>query len=336
MERTEHAVVTLADVAKLAGVSKATASKALADRYGVSPATRDRVLQVARDLNFTPNLLARGLGGGKTQTIGMIATDFEGRFALQIMVGVEDALGADQSSVIMCNSRGRRELEEHHIRELLRRSVDGLIIVGDRLEPRPPISVTVPVPVVYAYAFSEDPQDTSIVCDNVEAGRLAARHLIDCGKTKLAYLGGTSQDLAAQDRGAGFSVGIAEAGLAPATGDLIYGEWSEEFGWNETARLLDSGVDLDGLVCGDDQIARGAMDQLFSRDRRVPSDIAVIGFDNWKVLSQVSRLPFSSVDMRLDMVGRAAVQALIEPGGPPPGMQRIAGEVAVRGSTART
>jgi LacI family transcriptional regulator len=176
--------VTLAHVAERAGVSKSTASKALAGRYGVSAATRGRVVAAAEELRFSPNLLARGLGGGRTHTVGIVTPDIDGRFAPQIMAGVEDALGTDRSSVIMCNSRGRDDLETHHIRELLQRSVDGLILVGNRPEPRAPIAVDSPVPVVYAFASSTDQNDTSVVCDNVEAGRMAVRHLTAMGKRR--------------------------------------------------------------------------------------------------------------------------------------------------------
>ena len=327
-------VPTLADVAERAGVSKATASKALADRYGVSERTRERVKQAARELRFTPNLLARGLGGGRTQTIGMITTDLDGRFAPKIMTGVEDALGADRSSVILCNSRGLPELEEHHIRELLRRSVDGLVVVGDAPEPRDPIAVDSPVPVVYAYAFSSDPSDTSIVCDNVAAGRLAVDHLLSLGRQRLAHLGGVANELAAQERSAGFAEAMASAGREPLFPTPLYGEWSEQWGWDATAQLLDAGLVFDGLVCGDDQIARGAIDQLMSRGLRVPDDVDVIGFDNWAVVSQLSRHPFPSIDMNLNEVGRAAAQALLAADGPRPGIQRIVGHVATRDGTS--
>lgn len=322
-------VPTLADVADRAGVSKATASKALADRYGVSQATRDRVVQAARELKFTPNPLARGLGGGSTKTVGMITADIDGRFAPQIMFGVEDALGADRSSVIMCNSRGRQDLEDHHIRELLRRSVDGLIVVGDSPESRPPITPEASVPVVYAYAPSLEAGDVSVVCDNVEAGRLAAAHLISVGRTKLVHIAGPQRDVAARDRQEGFRTGASVAGVRTPMQGAMFGDWSEQWGWQATSRLIEGGVDFDGLVCGDDQIARGALDQLLSRGLRVPGEVDIIGFDNWSVLSEHCRHPFSSVDMNLPQVGRAAAQALLT-GDPRPGIQRIAGRVAAR------
>ncbi|MBK7819958.1 MAG: LacI family DNA-binding transcriptional regulator [Tessaracoccus sp.] len=322
-------MVTLADVAERAGVSKSTASKALTGRYGVSPATRDRVTRVAEELRFVPNLLARGLGGGRTHTVGIVTPDIDGRFAPQIMAGVEDALGADRSSVIMCNSRGREDWEVHHIRELLQRSVDGLIMVGNRPEPRAPIAVDSPVPVVYAFAPSTEENDTSVVCDNVEAGRMAVRHLVALGKRRIVHFGGPDDEDAARDRRRGVEEGLKEANLAPVPCG-ISGTWSEQWGWDAAARLLDEGVAFDGVVGGDDQVARGALDQLLSRGRKVPQEVEVIGFDNWMVISQYSRNPFSSVDLDLYEVGRVAANALLELDGPAPGVRRVAGKVVVR------
>lgn len=321
--------VTLADVAARAGVSLATASKALADRYDVRASTKERVLKVATDMDFTPNLLARGLQGGRTQSVGLITSDLDGRFAPQIMMGVEDALGADRSSVIMCNSRGDSDLETHHIRELLRRAVDGLIVVGNYAEPRSPIALDVAIPTVYTYAYSTAAEDVSVACDNFEAGRLAAQHLISLGRSKIHHIGGEAGLGAAREREAGTRAALQEAGLTPVVGEPRFGLWSEQWGWTETARLIEAGIEFDGLVCGNDQIARGALDQL-ELSQHHSDDVSVIGFDNWSVLCRDSRRPFSSVDMNLPDLGRTAARALIDPEAFPPGIHKIVGRVDIR------
>lgn len=324
---------TLADVAARAGVSKATASKALAGRYDVRQTTRQRVLDAAQELSFTPNFFARSLTGAKTQTIGFITNDFEARFVPEIMAGTENALGAERSFVIMCNTRGEPHLEELHADDLMRRSVDGLIVASRFPEPRPPLSFEVSVPVVYAYGYSSNQEDTSVAADNFEGGALAVRHLIAGGHTRIACIGGPIGELAAVDRAAGALTALRTAGLSLVTPQPLHGAWSEQWGWDATNRLLEDGIEFDALVCGDDQIARGALDLLHSRHIRVPQDVGVIGYDNWRVISERSRLPFSSVDMNLEMIGRVAAQLLIMPGGPPPGVQKVKPSVIARNST---
>src|SRR5919112_5123832 len=183
-------IATLADVARLAGVSVATASKAINGRDHVRAETRSRVLEAAEQLSFTPNSLARSLLAGRTGTVGLLTSDLEGRFSIPILMGAEDAFGAGRVAVFLCDARGDTIREQHHVQALLSRRVDGLIVVGSRTDPRPSLGRKLPVPVVYTYAPSEDPEDLSIVPDNVDAGRIAVGHLLACGRTRVAHITG--------------------------------------------------------------------------------------------------------------------------------------------------
>ena len=160
---------TIADVAALAEVSVGTASKALNGRGQLRPQTRERVLAAADRLGFHPNELARGLLAGRSFTVGLITTDSFGRFSIPVMLGVEDALGAGQISVFLCDGRGDPIREQHYIRTLLARRVDGIIVTGRRADPRSPIAADLPVPVVYAMTRSDDPADCSLVPDDAAA-----------------------------------------------------------------------------------------------------------------------------------------------------------------------
>lgn len=194
---------TLGDVARLAGVSIATASKALNGRSQVRAETRQRVVEAAERLSFRPNQVARGLLAGRTGTVGLITSDLEGRFGIPILMGAEDAFGAGEVAVFLCDARGDAIREQHHLRALLGRRVDGLIVVGSRTDPRPSLGRELPVPVVYAYAPSDAPEDFSVVPDSVGAGRLAVDHLLACGRTRIAHITGDPGYLAAQDRAEG-------------------------------------------------------------------------------------------------------------------------------------
>src|SRR6266545_7084453 len=151
---TGQGPVTITDVARLAGVSPGTASKALNGRRGISARTAIRVQQAAERLGYQPNALARGLLSGRSFTVGLITTDSFGRFSIPIMLGAEDALGAGKISVFLCDGRGDPIREQHYVRTLLARRVDGIIITGRRVDPRPPIGGHARVPVVYAMTQS--------------------------------------------------------------------------------------------------------------------------------------------------------------------------------------
>jgi LacI family transcriptional regulator len=326
---------TLTEVAQLAGVSIATASRALNGRDEVRSETRDRVLAAAEQLAFRPNALARGLLEGRSGTVGLLTTDLEGRFSIPIMMGAEDAFGAGQTSVFLCDARRDAIREQHHLQALLSRRVDGLIVVGSDTNARPSMGRDLPVPVVYAYAPSEDPQDMSLVSDSEQGSRLATDHMLALGRRRIAHVTGEYEFAAAQDRAAGVLGALADAGLELAGGRVMFGAWNDSWGRGAVRTLLDQAPDVDAIVAGSDQIARGAIEALQEAGRRVPQDVAVVGFDNWSVVTQGSRPEITSIDMQLEELGRLAARRLFAAidGDGQPGAQSVACRLVIRGST---
>ncbi|MBY6706290.1 LacI family DNA-binding transcriptional regulator [Rhodococcus sp. BP-241] len=301
---------TLRDVASLAGVSIATASKALNNRRHVGAETRVRVQSAADQLDFSPNALAQGMVAQRSGTVGLITSDLVGRFSIPVLRGAEDAFGSERMSVLLCDAREDRIREQHHLRALMSRRVDGLIVVGARPDPRPSLGKELDVPVVYAYAPSDDPTDMSVVADDFAGGRLAMDHLLVCGRRRIAHITGDPGYGATQERARGASERLQEEGLQLAGGAVMFGEWSEAWGRGATRLLLERQPDLDAVFAGSDQIARGVLDALIEAGRRVPEEVAVIGFDNWEVLATGSRPPLTTVDPSLENIGRAAAMRL--------------------------
>jgi len=326
---------TLSDVAKIAGVSLATASKAINGRGEVAAATRQRVLEAAKKISFTPNELARSLINGRTGTVGLLTSDLEGRFVIPILMGAEDAFGAGQVNVFLCDARGDAIREQHHLNALLTRRVDGIIVVGRSTDPRPSLGHNIPVPVVYAYAPSEDPTDVSITPDNRAGGRLAVEHLVACGRSKIAMITGEAAYAAAQDRAAGVMDALGDAGLE-LVGRPMFSEWSEHWGRDASAMLFRQFPDIDGIVAGSDQIARGVLDTMRDLGREVPHDVAVVSFDNWEILATNSRPELTSIDANLQQLGRMAATRIfdaIDGTAATPGVENLPGRLVIRGST---
>lgn len=325
---------TLKDVAALAGVSVATASKALNGRDQVRAETRSRVLEAAQRISFTPNTVARGLLAGQTGTVGLLTNDLVGRFSIPILMGAEDAFGTGKTSVLLCDARGDSIRESYHLQALLSRRVDGLIVVGSDTDPRPSLG-DLPVPVVYAYGPSEDPGDLSLVPDNVGAGSLMAKHLLEIGRTRIAHITGEAGYSAARDRTEGIARALGDAGLSLLGGEALYGSWSEAWGRAAATVVIDRHPDVDALLCGSDQIARGALDVLRDRGISVPGTVAVSGFDNWEVMATGSRPQLTSIDMDLEVLGRTAAQRLFAAinGEQASGTQKLPCRLVVRGST---
>ncbi|GAA3022676.1 LacI family DNA-binding transcriptional regulator [Streptosporangium longisporum] len=327
--------VTISDVASLAGVSIATVSKALNGKDNVRPDTRRRVLEAAEQLSFRPNALARNLLTGQSRTVGLLTSDSVGRFGIPVLLGAEDAFGAGEMAVVLCDARGDAIREQHHLRMLLSRRVDGLIVVGESTDPRPSISRELPIPVVYAYGPSDDPGDVSFTPDDVGGAVLAVRHLLATGRRRIAHVTGPTHYKAAADRAEGVRRALGEAGLEQA-GETLYGAWSQRWGRQAAEMLLLTQPGLDAVFCGSDQIAAGFMEIARERGLRLPSDVAVIGYDNWEVLSAETRPLLTSVDPNLERLGHTAAQHLFAAidGRAAPGVHSMPCRLVIRESTA--
>lgn len=325
----------LLDVAQRARVSVSTASKALNGRTDVAPATRERVMAAASELSFVPNTLARSLLSGRSGTVGLITHDFEGRFSIPLLMGAEDAFGLNKVSVLLCDARGDAIRERYHLDVLMQRRVDGLIIVGARPDMRPSLGQNIPVPVVYAYAPSDDPEDCSIISDNVEGGRIGISHLLSIGRRHIAVIGGDPTYGAALERIDGATARLAEAGLTPVGGEAFSGSWTEPWGRAAMRSILTQYPEVDGVLCGNDQIARGALDTLRDEGRRVPDDVSVVGHDNWEILATGARPALTSIEMNLEEIGRQAARRLAEAmeGDVSHGVEFIAPRLVVRASS---
>ncbi|MDY0914560.1 substrate-binding domain-containing protein [Rathayibacter festucae] len=238
--------------------------------------------------------------------MGILTNDMQGRFVSRIMQGAENEIGRESSTVLLANSDGNFDRQTSQLQALLERRVDGLIIVDERMEERPPLLLRGPTPIVYAFGMSSNPEDTSLVPDVRGGGQDAARHLLSLGRRDLVHIGGEETSYSANARAQGFS------DVAPEMRRhwIFRGDYSEQCGWDATSRLLEAGHRFDGIVAGNDQIARGAIDRIQSEGLQVPDDVAVIGYDDWQVLSLLGRVPITTIDMRLEELGAEAVRQL--------------------------
>jgi len=302
--------VTIRDVAAEAGVSIGTASKALNGQGKLRAETRERVAEAAQRLGFAPNTLAQALLAGRSFTVGLITTDSFGRFSIPVMLGAEDALGTGQVSVFMCDTRDDPERERRYVEMLAARRVDGLIVTGRRIEPRPAVVAGPGIPVVYAMTQPIGEDGPAVLPDDEGGGRAAAEHLLAGGRRRIGHIAGPERFLCARKRAVGFGDALAAACLKPH-GGMRYGEWSERWGREAARQLLDDRPDTDAIFCGSDQIARGVGDTLREAGRAIPDDVALVGFDNWEPMALGAQPSLSSVDMCLEEVGREAAGLLL-------------------------
>ena len=303
---------TIRDVAHAAGVSVGTASKALNGQGRLRAETRERVIREAERLEFRPNDLIKSLLRGRSYTVGLVTTDYFGRFNMPVIAGIEDALGAAEILVFVCNVRDDPARERNVIASLIAKQVDGIIVMGRRTDPRPPISVgRSGTPVVYAFSRVTEGEALCLAPDDDQGACLATEHLIQLGRRRIVHITGPAQREAVQLRLAGTRRTVQDHGLDWSDERCLSGEWSEGWGYEAVGRLFDVYPNADGIVCGSDIIARGVLDGLRERGRRVPDDVAVIGFDNWEIVAEHTRPPLTTVDMNLQDMGHEAARRLL-------------------------
>jgi LacI family transcriptional regulator len=231
---------------------------------------------------------------------------------MPVIGGIEDALGAAEILVFVCNVRDDPVRERKVIASLLAKQVDGIIVMGRRIDPRPPIDVgRSNVPVVYAFARVQNAEALCLLPDDAQGASLAGEHLLTVGRRRLAHITGPPEREAVQLRRQGFAAVLAEHDLDLPERRVLCGEWTEAWGYRAVKPLLETDPDIDAIFCGSDLIARGVMDSLREYGRTIPDDVAVVGFDNWEIIATEARPPLTSVDMNLHDLGREAASRLL-------------------------
>lgn len=324
----------MADVARAAHVSVATASKSLTNTGRISAETR-RMVRLAADRLGYRKSAGNSERRAHSGLVGLITSDHNGRFSLPLVSGAEATLGASNHAALLMVTQGRPELERSHINLLALHGVDGLLVVGDTTNPRPPLSpkVTMGLPTVYTYDPSVNDNDCSVVCDNVGAGRQAIEYLIGQGRHNIAIVAGSDSFKASQDRTHGALETFLLYGLQPVA--LLADRWSEEWGEQAAVMLVRDQPELDAVYCLSDEIARGMLRGLVSAGKQVPHDVAVIGHDNWDVFCTNAHPTLTTFDNNIALIGSTAAKFLLDAigGRPHHGITTVECPMIVREST---
>jgi LacI family transcriptional regulator len=303
--------VTLQDVARAAGVTLGTASKAMNGRGKLRAETRERVRAEARRLGFRFRTLEDESAATHRVMVGVLTTDSYGRFSMPLLAGIEDAFGTLPVTALLCNSRDQTR-EQQHLRLLLERKVDAIVVSARREDVRPPLAVSrASVPVIYAFSQVADPNALCVLPDDAQGARLAVEHLLQLGRRHFAHITGPSHFEAVRLRQQAMLDTLAESDIHLPEQRLLSGPWQESWGYTAANFLFDQSSSIDALFCGSDQLARGAVDALRERGIRVPEDVAVVGFDNWEPIACAARPALTTVDMNLRDVGQYVGQSLL-------------------------
>lgn len=330
---------TLEDVAARAGVSRATVSRVVNGSPHVSDAVRRAVESAVDDMGYAPNRAARSLAGHRSETVALVVSEpsvrlFADPFFAGTALGITRALGAThyQLVLIMTQSDADRERAERH---LLRGGADGALVLSARADD--PLAGRLAAAGIVTVVAGRPPLGAAVGyvdADNAGGARLAVTHLVERGRRVVATVAGPADMVPGADRRAGWETALLDAGRHPDLTLLAEGDFSRAGGAAATRELLDRRPDLDGLFVASDLMAIGALDALRAAGRRVPEDVAVVGFDDSE-LARSADPPLTTVRQPIELLGGEMARLLLDQldGGAAPAGVVLRTELVVRRST---
>ncbi len=330
------AAVTLSDVAREAGVSVATASRALnGSTRTVRPHLAERVAAAAKLLDYAANAQAQAMAKGATTVLGLIVHDIADPYFSAIASGVSRAADDAGLLVMLSATLGRPEQEVRYLRALRAQRGRAAIIVGSRRTERDralDAEITAFEQAggrVVAISQARLPVDT-LVIENRAGATALARELTALGYSRFGVLAGPADLITARDRHRGFEQGVNDAGCQPPV--AVHGDFTRDGGYRAMTELLDSENELDCVFAVNDVMAMGAIAACRERGIRLPDDLALAGFDDIATLRDISP-SLTTVRLPLTELGEQAMSLVAEAPAGSPRRRRVKGSVVVREST---
>ncbi len=314
---SKKTVQTLDDIARLANVSKSTVSRALNNSPLISQATKERIQAIAQEHNFRLNASARNLRLQQSHTVAFVVPTYypeffsvEDLFGLEILGGISKGLRALGYDLLIIHAdRYDTSWAQSYLDS---GRVDGFIIMATNRRPEhvkaliemktPFIAWGVPIPKL-TYC--------SVTSDNVTGGALATQHLMQIGRQRIAFLGGPEDELTVAHRYQGYESALEAAGRCVQPQLVAYGDYSFASGTTAMQRLLEKTPDLDAVFVNSDLMAIGAIKAIQTSGKRVPEDIAVVGYDDLSI-AMYNNLPLTTIRQNIPLVGTLLAQNLIQ------------------------
>ncbi len=304
--------VRLSDVAEAAGVSINTASRALTGKRDVSERTRASVLAVAERMGYTPNALARSLVQRQTKTIGLIVTDATHDFYSPIIRSIEETVSAEGFSLLLATSTGDTEKEQRAVATMKERCVDGILFTAVNVDAPHVLSTLsdARVPIVLLTRWPRAYDGLLVTIDNVAGARLAIRHAVNLGHSRIAIVSRFGTDQNPELRAKGWAQELQAHGMNLDESMMIKAESTIDGGRGAVPWLLRQTPRPTAVVTYSDVQAVGVISGLLEAGVRVPQDISVIGFDDVPLATLVSP-KLTTVSQRIGEIGRIGAELLI-------------------------
>ena len=329
---------TIYDVARHAGVGIGTVSRVLNGHINVAVGTRERVQQAIRELDYTPDPIARSLNSGRTGTLGVVVPFFTRPFASTVLEGAQAEADARGYDLVLYNVVRQEQRDTYYHKLPMRRRVDGLLCIS--LPPDDSEAAIMQRQKMSAILVDGyNPHLTSIVVDNMAGAYDAVTHLVAQGRQRIGFVNGVVEGAMqfnqAADRLTGYLRAHGDAGLPVDSGLIAYSEWNRSGARAAVRGLLDAPQPPDAIFAASDMMAVGILEELMARGLRVPHDVALIGFDGIEIADVLN---ISTMQQPMAEMGRMSVQLLLDSLAaevtPDPEMITVKATLVVRGTSS--
>lgn len=299
------------DIAKKAKVSVITVSRALNNRPDINRDTKNRILKIARDLNYTADQLARGLVTRKTKTIGVLVPDNVDAFYAAVVQGIGDECRERGYGIFLWNTLDSADKELEYLRQAREKRTDGILLYPVQADFRYLDELKRgPAPFVFLNRHTDDPAFDHVMNDNVYGAYLATHHLIQKGHKKVLYVCAKPNASTGQERIAGCRMAIKEAGLPPDSLDLLFCEENIESSYRLVKELVARANPPSAIFMWDDRLAVSAIKAIREAGLRIPNDVAVVGYDDIEIAGYLYP-PLTTVRQPSHQIGETAARILL-------------------------
>ncbi len=330
--------VTLKDVARAAAVNASTASRCLSGFQGVNEETRQKVVRIAAEMNYRPNLVARGLVTGRSHTIALLISDIRNPFFAEVARGAEDAANAAGCDLILCNSDFDAAKQMKYLKSLSEKRVDGILMNSVTSLRRNQLQALADlrVPIILLNKPAIRTRFSTVCADNYEGGRLAGEYLAGLGHRKIAHITGPRHHGNLTERARGFLAALSAAGVpAPL---LLHGQNSFADGYQLARRVFANRPRITAIFAANDAMAFGVGRAATEMNISIPKDLSLIGFDDVD-LAQVVHPALTTIRAPKYEIGQVAVETLLKQvqrsGSLPPEQRMLGVELVIRKSCGR-
>ncbi len=303
--------VNITDIARQAGVSIATVSRALNGHGLVKEETRQRILRIARELNYTPNPIARGLSTQKTETLGIILPELVDEFFMDLVHGIDEEAYRQGYYILLSSSHSQRNIVETPLEFMTSGRVDGVILMAPKMQHELiDLVAKSKRPIVLLNCAANIEGIASFNIDNFGGAFAVTSHLIDHGYQKIAFITGPEGNCDAEERLKGFRMALEQNGIAIEESYIIPGDFTIKSGYYGFNRLFTQRYKPEAVFAANDMMALGIYQAAKTRGLKIPEDIAVVGFDNIR-LSHYIQPRLTTIHVPIQELGSRAVHYLI-------------------------